>query len=132
VGSPRNLKRSFESILQYHRNKGIRAKHFMKRPVPIVALQLIKTTNMYSHVDCGRNKDRVQETILLHFTMRLFAKHIIMIIFKQKTCSSIMFSNYFQIIILFLFCPPLFLEGKVLFGNYNQNLCLFLLSHREV
>ena len=74
MGSPRNLKRSFESILQYHRNKGIRAKHFMKRPVPIVALQLIKTTNMYSHVECGRNKDRVQETILLHFYNEVICK----------------------------------------------------------
>ena len=132
MGSPRNLKRSFESILQYHRNKGIRAKHFMKRPVPIVALQLIKTTNMYSHVECRRNKDRVQETILLHFTMRLFAKHIIMIIFKQKTFSFTMFSNYFHSIILFLFCPPLFLEGKVLSETDCQNLCLFPLYHMEV
>ena len=117
VGSPRNLKRSFESILQYHRNKGIRAKHFMKRPVPIVALQLIKTTNMYSHVACGINKDRVQETILLHFTIRLFAKHIIMNIFKQKTFSSIMFSTFPSYHYPLPLLPPPLLGGKGALGK---------------
>ena len=84
MGSPRNLKRSFESILQYHRDKGIRAKHFMKRPVPTVALSMQKiklwTTHKHLYMKAGRGtcKDTFSKTFfyILYIIMLFLSMHI--------------------------------------------------------